>query len=216
VNYIAKTLAIPLAIGIVTFWLTSKQQEAAVIVANRQKLADAMGEFGKVKAAARLAYTQISLMALPNGTTVPAKDLKDAVTRLDVAIASFGAKLAPFEEFVRRTNYYAIGSDKTSPLQKAWDRCFVLPYWGTDKKIGYLTRIEENLIKCDETVCPKTVAQELKRIHDEFYKGYCNELQDKSGRLVIELPLIWFDRELRRINIQQPRGNDDIYVIGEE
>lgn len=214
-NFIAKNLAIPLVIGVVTLMLTTRQQEASLNVANRQKLADALVDFGRLQADSRLAYTQIEFMALPNGTNVPAKDLKDATARLDVAIASFGAKLAPFEEFVRRTGYYNVEPLKASPLQRAWDNCFVQNYWGEEKKPGYLTLIEENLTKCDDTNCPKAVAQEIRRIHSEFYKGYCKNLYDRSGRQVNELPLIWFSRELKRISVQASRG-EDIYVVGEE
>ncbi|MEA2860737.1 MAG: hypothetical protein QOC72_2776 [Methylobacteriaceae bacterium] len=195
-----------------TLLLSTCQQEATLIVANRQKLAETLSEVGKVRADSRLAYTQLSLMALPNGAKVPAKDLKDAITKLDVAIDSFGAKLGPFEEFVRRTNYYGvIKPHDASPLQKAWDKCFVLPYWGDDKNPGYLKLIEENLTKCDESTCPKLVAQELKQIHDQFYQGYCRGLTERSGEPVKKLELIWFNRELRRISVQAPRRPKDPY-----
>jgi hypothetical protein len=104
-NFLARNLAIPLAIGLVTLILTNQQQEAALIVANRQKLAEALGEVGKVQADYHLADSQIALLASAKADTVPAKELKDAVLRLDLAIASFGAKLGPFEEFARRTKY---------------------------------------------------------------------------------------------------------------
>jgi hypothetical protein len=210
-NFIATTLAIPLAIGVVTLLLTHQQQEAAIIVANRQKLAEALSEVGKVQADSRLAYTQIALMALPSGTTVPAKDLKDAATRLDVAIASFGAKLGLFDEFARRTKYYSIKPNEASPLQNVWDRCFVLPYWGDGKSPGYLHVIEQNLTKCDEAVCPKAVAQEVKRIHDEFWQGYCSEQKP-----VKQVRLIWFNREMKRISIQERRPEGKIYDEGVE
>jgi hypothetical protein len=90
-----------------------------------------------------------------------------------------------------------------------WDRCFVHAYWGDDKKPGYLTSISQNLAKCDEAVCPKAVAQELRRIIDEFYKGYC-----KDGEPVPNLEQVWFNRELRLISIQEPRGKDDIFKVG--
>jgi hypothetical protein len=208
-NFLASNLAIPLAIGIVTLLLANSQQEAALVVANRQKLAEALSDVGKVQADYRLAYTQIMFMASSSGATVPAKDLKDAATRADVAIASFGAKLGPFEEFARRTKYYNIKPNEASPLQQVWDRCFVYDYWGDGKKPGYLTSITENLAKCDEAVCPKAVAQELSRIHDEFYQGYC-----RDEKPVKQLPAIWFNRELRRISIQAPHG--DIYGLGIE
>lgn len=210
-NFIAKTFAIPLTIGVVTLLLTHRQQEAALIVANRQKLAEALSDVGKVQADSHLAYTQIALMALPSGAKVPAKDLKDAVTRLDVAISSFGAKLGPFEEFARRTNYYNIKPNEASPLQNAWDRCFVLPYWGDGKNPGYLQAIEQSLTECDDAVCPRVVAQEVKRIHDEFYQGYCYEQKP-----VKQLPQIWFNRELRRISIQERRVEDEIYDVGKQ
>lgn len=210
-NFLAKNLAIPLAIGIVTLLLANGQQEAAIIVANRQKLAEALSDVGKVQADYRLAYTQILFMASSSGATVPAKDLKDAATRADVAIASFGAKLGPFEEFARRTKYYDIKPSEASPLQKVWDRCFVYNYWGDDKKVGYLTLTTENLAKCDEAVCPTAVAQELRRIHDEFYQGYCQD-----GKPVKQLQAVWFNRELRRISIQERRAEADLYTIGGE
>jgi hypothetical protein len=215
-NFIAKNFAIPLMIGVVTLLLTTRQQEAALVVSNRQKLAEALSDVGKVQADSRLAYTQIALMALPNGRTVPAKDLKDAATRLDVAISSFGAKIGVFDEFVRRTKYYgAIERHKASPLQKAWDECFVSPYWGVYKQPGYLQVIEGELTKCDEAACPKMVAQEIKRIHDEFYKGYCHDLREPTGEKVEQLELKWFNREFKRISIQAREGGP-IYVLGEE
>jgi hypothetical protein len=209
VNFLAKNLAIPLLIGIATWLLATWQQEAAVIVANRQKLAEALSDVGKVQSDHRLAYTQILFMASSSGATVPGKDLKDAATRLDLAIASFGAKLGPFEEFARRTKYYDIKPNEASPLQQVWDRCFVHAYWGDDKKPGHLTSITENLAKCDENNCPKAVAQELKRIFDEFYQGYCKDQKPKK-----KVEQVWFNRELRRISIQQPRPKGDIYEIG--
>ncbi len=199
-NFVARNLAIPLAIGLVTLLITHRQQESALIVSNRQKLAEALGEVGKLQADYRLADTQILLMASASGATVPAKDLKDAALRLDVAIASFGAKLGPFEEFARRTEYYKIEPNKPSPLQHAWDRCFVVPYWGDGKKPGHLHAIMNNLAKCGDATCPKEAALELRRIFDEFYLGYCHE-----GQPVKQLPSVWFNRELRRISIQHPR-----------
>jgi hypothetical protein len=217
-NFFAKTLAIPLAIAVVTLILTNYQQDAALIVANRQKLAEALGEVGKVQADYHLADSQIALMASAKDDTVPAKDLRDAVLRLDLAIASFGAKLGPFEEFARRTKYYEIEPGQPSPLQLVWDRCFVKPYWGDERNKGYLSDIRHNLSKCDENKCPRAAAQEIRANFDKFYQGYCYEGKPKE-----HLDEIWFNRELRRISIQEPHSCNaedpfpcDLYKVGEQ
>lgn len=205
-DFVGKNLAIPLAIGLVTFLLTAQQQESALIVSSRQRLAEGLGEVGKVQADNRLAYSQIDFMAVAKDDTVPAKELKDAVLKLDLAIASFGAKLGPFEEFARRTNYYGpIGPSQPTRLQMVWDRCFVQPYWGDDKTPGYLSQIKDSISKCGEAMCPKSVAQELKKIYDKFYLGLCYpgdpEIPEKS------IPQVWFNRELRRIAVQASNPN---------
>ena len=71
--------------------------------------------------------------------------------------------------------YYTVKDGEISRLQTVWDRCFVHPYRGDDKKPGYLKSIKDNLAKCDENVCSKDVVQELHRIYDDFYQGYCFE-----------------------------------------
>jgi hypothetical protein len=211
VDFLARNLAIPLAIGVVTFLLATWQQDATRIVADRQRLAESLSDVEKVGDEERRAYTQILFMATSSGTTVPAKDLKDAATNLDEAIASFGQKLGPFEEFARRTKYYTVKPNESSPIQKVWDRCFVYPYFGNDKKPGYLKTITDNLAKCVGADCPKAVAQELKHVIDEFYQGYC-----KDGDPMPHVQQIWFNRELRRISIQEPRAESDVYDLGSQ
>jgi hypothetical protein len=208
-NFLAKNLAIPLAIGLVTLILTERQQESALIVSNRQRLAEALGDVGKVQADNRLAYSQIDFMTVAKGDAVPAKDLKEAVLKLDLAISSFGAKLGPFEEFARRTNFYgSLSPSDPTPLQRAWDECFVKPYWGNNASPGYLSQIKNSVSTCDETKCPKAAAQELKKILDNFYSGLCDQ-----GVPVKSVPQVWFNRELRRISIQQ-HNPGNVYDVG--
>lgn len=209
-SFIGKNLAIPLAIGLVTLYVTDHQQQSALIVSNRQRLADALGEVGKVQADNRLAYSQIDFMAVAKNQTVPAKDLKEAVLKLDLAISSFGAKLGPFEEFARRTEFYGpLGPSEPTPLQRAWDQCFVKPYWGSGQGPGYLSQVKDNVSTCDEATCPKSAAQELKKIFDKFYLGLCDKGDPRAS-----VSQVWFNRELRRISIQQ-RNPGDIYDVGQ-
>ncbi len=208
VNFIGTTLAIPLAIAAVTFILTSGQQRASETVASRQKLAEALGEVGKVQADYHLATTQITFMAFAKEDTISAKEFKDALTRIDLSISSFGAKLGPFEEFARRTNYYGeIPPGEPSPLQRVWDECFVKRYWP-----GYLTSIKHILSTCDEVKgCPRSAAEEVVKIFDEFYKGLCFEHKPADA-----IPLKWFNRELKRISIQAYVDPKDRYKEGYE
>lgn len=208
-SFAAKNLAIPLAIGLVTLFLTERQQQSALIVSNRQRLAEALGEVGKVQADNRLAYSQVDFMAATKDDTVPAKELKEAALKHDLSISSFGAKLGPFEEFARRTRYYGlIDPGEPTPLQRVWDECFVKPYWGSDGASGYLSRVKTTLSTCDKETCPRSAAQELKKIFDEFYLGLCDKGYPRKS-----IPGVWFNRELRRISIQE-KNPGDIYDVG--
>jgi len=191
-------LAIPLAIVLVTFLLTRQQSESSLTVSSRQKLAEGLGEVGKVVADIRLAYSQINFMAATKDETVPVKELQDAVLKYDVAIDSFGAKLGPFDEFARRTNYYGpMARGEPTRLQKVWDQCFVKPYYGYDKTPGYLSQIRDKMSACGKGTCPSAVAQELIQIYDKFYLGFCDKGDPNQS-----IPRVWFNKELKRISVQ--------------
>ncbi len=197
-DFVGKTLAIPLTIVLVTFVLTKQQQESSLTLSSRQKLAEGLGEVGKIQADIRLAYSQINFMAATKDDTVPTKELRDAVMKYDVAIDSYGAKLGPFEEFARRPNYYGpLAPGEPTRLQKVWDQCFVKPYYGDDKTPGYLSQIKDKISTCGGNTCPKAVAQELRETYDKFYLGFCDK-----GDPTKSIPQVWFNRELKRISVQ--------------
>ena len=133
-----------------------------------------------------------------------------AAIRKDVQRGACGsaAKLGPFEEFARRTKYCTIKLHEASPLQTVWDQRFVLPYWGDGDKPGYLQHVKESLAKCDDSICAKAVAQEVRRLYDDFYQGYCSH-----EKPVKQLPEVWSNRELRRIAIQEPPA-ENLYQLG--
>lgn len=209
-NFLARNLAIPLTIGIVTWVLTSWQQEATIKIATREKLAEALGEVDKVQADFHRAYTQIAFMASQKSSDIPTKELKDAAIRVDSAIASFGAKLGPFEEFARREELYDIEKYGASPLQKVWDRCFVSAYWGSNGNPGILQKVKDKLVQCNDDLCEKKIAKDLQLLYEDFDLGDC-----EGGVPTKQLPQVWFNRELRKIAVEETRRENPYVMDGQ-
>jgi len=224
VLYIANLLVIPLSLALVGAYLAKVQQDASLIVASRQKLADGLIDFGRTYAEYHSASRKLKLLSYTKDDKISADKLRDAVSQLDTAMSSFGAKLIPFEEFARRNDTYKnLKSSCASPLQKVWDSCFVNPYWvrGPSSAPGkysesYFSQIQTAIKEnCDNRKCNKVAAVQIEQIADDIYEAKCDEEKfhevspkspeckiDKRQKLPDCLDFIWIHRELRRIVVQ--------------
>jgi hypothetical protein len=210
----AAALLLPLFLALATFWLSSTQQQTALDIANRQKLADAYVAFGATMTELRRADATIQMFATRSSTEAISYDeLRKAVLNYDAAFNAIGAKLGPFEEEARRihdqssawpwfTNPLRWFSDSgpsrpASQISLTWNRCFVAPYYGTSAvptEKTYWFKVVQALNSCSGASCQRSVAVQIADILEDVFSGSC-----VCEKPEIERPLTWFYPEIQSI-----------------
>jgi hypothetical protein len=201
-SILVKSLAIPLALGVMTCVFTNWQQMNARALDEHQKLVAAYIDFGRTHSDYRQASSEILFLALSPKDTVPSKDLRGAVLRLDQAFDSVGSKLAPFEEYDRSMAGFASPfPDGKTALEETWLNCFLHPYF-TDapEKPSYWNVITEQMHRCDDKTCPTDAAMNIARVLDKVESGTC-----RGGIPAAKQNFVWFWNELKRVMAENPR-----------
>jgi hypothetical protein len=207
-------LLLPLILAFATFWLSSGQQQIALNIANRQKLADAYVGFGATMTDYRRAVATIQVFATDDSNdTVSFPELRKAVLDYDAAFNAIGAKLGPFEEAARRIHNEAMtkswiadplqwfsgkGQPRTTiEISKTWNSCFVAPYYGTSavpREKTYWYKILQTFKSCTLETCKRTVAVQISDILEDVFSGSCvceNPAKQRS--------LVWFYPEIEAV-----------------
>ena len=202
-NFIARNLAIPMAIGLLTFFLTARHEDTERAISEHGKLIDAYGAFAQAHSEYRVAENTIAYMALNHGGKVDFTALTAAILQLDKAFDSIGAKLTPFEEYEKASPHYKsqFASGRTA-LEETWQDCFTTPYFTTDPKAppGYQTELATKLQGCSEGNCTLQVAWAVRHVLDEIDSGRCTSSLPPGTVRTFD----WFWTELARVMAGRP------------
>jgi len=201
-SILVKSLAIPLAIGVMTCVFTNWQQMNARALDERQKLVAAYVDFGHAHSDYRQAASEILFLSLSTGPTVPSSDLKGAVLRLDQAFDSIGGKLTPFEEYDKASaGFVSPFPDGRTALEETWQNCFLHPYF-TDAphEPSNWNVITQQIHRCDGATCPTDAAASIKRVLDKVDTGTCTGGVPEKTR-----NFLWFWNELKRVMAEDQR-----------
>jgi len=202
-SILVKSLAIPLAIGVMTCNFTNWQQMNQRAQDDRQKLVAAYADFGLAHSAYRQASSEILFLASRKEPKVLSKDLKEAVLKLDQAFDSIGGKLTPFEQYDKGTaGFKSHYPDGNTDLEETWQNCFIHPYF-TDApgEPSYWNVIARQMRNCNDTDCPADTAVAIKQVLDKVESGSCKDGVPAKAR-----SFLYFWNELRRVMDEDAKG----------
>ncbi len=202
-SILVKSLAIPLALGVMTCAFANWQQMNLRAQDDRQKLVTAYGDFSAAHSAYRQASSEIQFLAMRTDQNLPGKDLRDAVLRLDQAFDSIAGKLTPFEQYDSASAGFKIRHpDGKTDLEETWQNCFIHPYFSdTPGEPSYWRRIADQMRNCSTDHCSRDTAMNIKQVIDQLESGACRDGVPEKNR-----GFLWFWNELKRVMAEDQRA----------
>lgn len=164
---------IPLTFLFVAFVFSAIQRTSTEEAERTRWLADSYREFGRAYNAYRKSTVDLELVFEQADGKEKSENLRQAISKLDETFNYIGSSLMPFG-----TVESSSSSSDLTDIGSVWLNCFVIPYFGNREKSvdpaqANWARLMSAARKCTPTSCPESVRDEVLKLSDKIYSGYC-------------------------------------------